>query len=92
MLFGGEPAHRLIMGQLSLIEATLGQDQRVGVFVELGLRREFVGGELLGAVVSLLRKRLVGGGPVERGRRDDGRGGLRSSFSSDYSRKLSIDQ
>jgi len=60
MLLGGEAAHRLIIGELCLIEPALRQGQSIGVFVEFGLGREFVGGELLGAVVSLLCKRESG--------------------------------
>jgi len=67
MLLGGEAAHRLIIGELCLIEPALRQGQSIGVFVEFGLGREFVGGELLGAVVSLLCKREIGGSAVDFG-------------------------
>ena len=47
--------------------AGAGQGQGIGVFIEFRLGREFVGGELLGAVVSLLCKRDIGGNAVDFG-------------------------
>jgi hypothetical protein len=45
--------------------AAHGQGQRIGVFVELGLGRELVGGELLRPVIGLLPQGQIRGGAVD---------------------------
>ena len=65
LLLGGEAAHRLVIRELCLIEPAHGQGQRIGVFVELGLGRELVSGELLRPVIGLLPQGQIRGGAVD---------------------------
>jgi hypothetical protein len=60
-------AHSLVIGELRLIEPALLQSQGVGVFVELGLRRELPGGKLSRSIVGLLRQGQIGGGTIDFG-------------------------
>jgi hypothetical protein len=60
-------AHSLLIGELRLIEPALLQSTGVGVFVELGLRRELPGGKLLRSIVGLLRPGQIGGGTIDFG-------------------------